>query len=153
MTDFEKIESFIKKHHIITLATSGSGGGLWCAHVFYVWMPQERGFVFTTETTTRHGAEMEANPRVAAGIALETRTVGRIQGLQIEGLVHKIPSGDSADPSASPFPLSLEKAHQAYLKKYPYGALVDLSLWFLEPVSMKLTDNTLGFGKKLKWAK
>ncbi len=38
-----------------------------------------------------------------------------------------------------------------YLKKFPYAALADLNLWRMEAETMKLTDNTLGFGKKLIW--
>lgn len=143
-----KIGAFIRKHHVMTVATVGDDGRPWCAHVFYAWVPggeAEEGrpqpgcFVFTTDTTTRHGAEMAGCAHVAAGIALETRTVGRIQGLQIEGEVRR-PDG-----------AILEKARRAYLKRFPYAVVADLSLWLLEPSLMKLTDNTLGFGKKLVW--
>jgi uncharacterized protein YhbP (UPF0306 family) len=102
---------------------------------------------------------MAENTRVAAGIALETRIVGRVQGLQIEGVVHKIPSVATAAATAEPqlsiinYQLSIEKARRAYLKRFPYAAVADLSLWTLEPTLMKLTDNTLGFGKKLIWTK
>ena len=40
-----------------------------------------------------------------------------------------------------------------YIKAFPYAAVADLSLWRLEAKMMKLTDNTLGFGKKLIWQK
>ena len=38
-----------------------------------------------------------------------------------------------------------------YIKRFPYTAIADLTLWRLEADFMKLTDNTLGFGKKLIW--
>jgi uncharacterized protein YhbP (UPF0306 family) len=38
-----------------------------------------------------------------------------------------------------------------YIKEFPYAAVADLELWRLEADFMKLTDNTLGFGKKLIW--
>lgn len=122
----------------MTVATV-AGGKPWCAHVFYAWLPDENLFVITTDGKTRHGAEMEANAAVAAGIALETRTVGRLQGIQIEGAVRK---ADGAE---------LDAARRAYLKRFPYAVVAELSLWVLEPSQMKLTDNTLGFGKKLVW--
>ncbi len=125
----------------MTLATVGADGRPWTAHVFYVCLPGQNLFVFTTETKTRHGAEMAADANVAAGIALETRTVGRLQGLQIEGTV-RIAQGEE-----------LSAARRAYLKRFPYAIAADLSLWLLEPAMMKLTDNTLGFGKKLIWQK
>lgn len=140
MSGIERIAAFIRKHHVMTLATV-SGGRPWIAHVFYAWMPDENVFVFTTEGKTRHGAEMEANSRVAAGIALETRIVGRVQGLQVEGVVRKA-EGECMDA-----------ARRAYIKRFPYSALAELSLWVLEPSLIKLTDNTLGFGKKLTWTK
>ena len=45
----------------------------------------------------------------------------------------------------------LETARRAYLKRFPYAALAELTLWAIRPDYMKLTDNTLGFGKKLIW--
>ena len=78
---------------------------------------------------------MQTNSRVAASIVLETRTVGKVQGLQITGKVLPVKDGDK----------------MTYIKAFPYAAVADLSLWRLEADMMKLTDNTLGFGKKLIW--
>jgi uncharacterized protein YhbP (UPF0306 family) len=111
----------------------------WVAHAFYAWMPEEQAFVFMNNPATRHGAEMTANPHVAAAIALETRVVGRLQGLQIEGAV-RMAEGDN-----------LVAARHAYLRRFPYAAVMEQPLWILTPELMKLTDNTLGFGKKLIW--
>jgi uncharacterized protein YhbP (UPF0306 family) len=135
----KRIEGFISKHHVMTLATVSADGGPWAAHVFYAWLSAENLFVFTTDTSTRHGTEMSADARIAAGIALETRTEGRVQGLQIEGQVRHVEGTE------------LKSARAAYLQRFPYAALAPLSLWILEPRQMKLTDNTLGFGKKLIW--
>lgn len=127
---------FIRKHHVLTLATQGPEG-LWCANMFYAYLPDSNLLVFTSEDKTRHVREMTADPRVAASIVLETRTVGRVQGLQITGTVYRDP-GDIG-------------ALAVYLKRFPYAAVADLHLWVLEPGWMKLTDNTLGFGKKIVW--
>jgi uncharacterized protein YhbP (UPF0306 family) len=123
----------------MTVATVGADGRPWTAHVFYAWSGGQNLFVFTTDTITRHGSEMEANACVAAGVALETRTVGRVQGLQIEGRVRRAEGEE------------LESARATYLRRFPYAVLAPLSLWILEPSLLKLTDNTLGFGKKLTW--
>ncbi len=84
---------------------------------------------------------MSARPRIAAAIALETRVVGRLQGLQIEGAV-RLAEG-----------ALLETARRTYLRRFPYATVMEQPLWILEPALMKLTDNTLGFGKKLIWTK
>ena len=78
---------------------------------------------------------MTENERVAASILLETRTVGKIQGLQITGKVKPAIDGDK----------------MRYIKDFPYAVVADLSLWRLEAEMMKFTDNRLGFGKKLIW--
>ncbi len=123
----------------MTLATVGDDGRPWVAHAFYAWMAREGWFVFMNNPATRHGAEMAACERVAAAIALETRVVGRLQGLQIEGVV-RLAEGEE-----------LEAARRVYLRRFPYAAVMEQALWVLEPGLMKLTDNTLGFGKKLIW--
>ncbi len=113
-------------------------------------------FVFTTDPATRHGGEMTACGRVAAGIGLETRLVGKVQGIQIEGEAVLAGSdgqdglvceSGAGDPNAE-----LEAARKAYFRRFPYAkAMPGLTFWLLRPVSMKLTDNTLGFGTKLVW--
>ncbi len=139
-TDFDKIVAFVKRHHVMTLATVGDEGRPWVAHAFYAWMAREGWFVFMNNPATRHGTEMAANPRVAAAIALETRVVGRLQGLQIEGGV-ALAEGEE-----------LDAARRAYLRRFPYATVMEQPVWVLRPTSMKLTDNTLGFGKKLTWS-
>lgn len=131
----ENFIKFIRKHHLLTLATVNGEGMPYVANCFYAYDKERNLFIFTSDNTTRHGAEMEQNPNVALSIALETRVVGRIQGLQIEG---KAERGDS-------------KAQATYIKRFPYAAVAPLSLWMVRPKMMKLTDNTLGFGKKLIW--
>lgn len=135
----EKITAFIRKHHVLTLATSADGQP-WCANMFYAYLREENLFVFTSDDHTRHVAEARINPRVAASITLETKVVGRLQGLQIEGTLRPAGEGETAP-------------RKAFLKRFPYAAVTDLHLWVLEPSLMKLTDNTLGFGKKLIWQK
>jgi uncharacterized protein YhbP (UPF0306 family) len=149
----ERIEKFIRKHHVMTVATVQDGRA-WCAHVFYAWMHDEGLFVFTTDTSTRHGREMLGAPQIAAAIALETKKVGIIQGLQLEGAVKPTRGGeDDAEemPDVAINAHFARKAQRAYLRRFPYAALSDLSLWVLRPTRMKLTDNRLGFGKKLLW--
>ena len=131
----ERIIKFIKKHHVLTLATVNSEGMPYVANCFYAYDNKRNLFVFTSDLTTRHGAEMAENCNVALSVVLETRIVGRVQGLQVTG---KAERGD-------------EEAHRCYIKRFPYAAVADLNIWMVTPTLMKLTDNTLGFGKKLIW--
>lgn len=133
----KKIERFISKHHVLTLATSTLDGEPYCCNCFYAYDAESAAFIFTTDSTTHHGQMMLQNRSVAASIVLETRTVGKVQGLQITGQAVVARDGDRL----------------TYIKAFPYAAVADLSLWRLEAKMMKLTDNTLGFGKKLIWQK
>ncbi len=130
----ERTIKFIKRHHVLTLATA-AGNTPYCAHAFYAYDSTRNRLIFTSDTATRHGRELSENTTVAAAIAWETKLVGRIQGVQITG---RIAQGDSSDK-------------QCYIKRFPYTALADLTLWAIEPTMIKHTDNTLGFGKKLIW--
>jgi uncharacterized protein len=133
-----RIEQFIAEHHVLTLATE-AGGQPYCASCFYVYLPEQQVFVFTSDTDTRHGREALANDKVAASIVLETRTVGKIQGLQLTGKL-SLSNDDFMEP-----------ARVAYLKAFPFAVLKPASLWKLHVQHFKLTDNRLGFGKKIIW--
>ena len=81
-----------------------------------------------------------ANPSVAGTIALETWRVGRIRGIQFTGTVTE-PAGDD-----------LIRARKIYLRRFPYAALAEVHLWVIGLDYIKLTDNRLGFGKKIIWS-
>ena len=137
MDNLQKITAFIDEHHVLTLATATKDGAPYCCNAFFAYRADEQAFVFTSDKTTLHGEMMLANPRVAASVVLETRTVGKVQGLQITGTVMPAKEGEK----------------MAYIKSFPYAAVADLTLWRIEADFMKLTDNRLGFGKKLIWQK
>lgn len=133
------IEKFIGEHHVLTLATV-SPEGPYCCNIFYARNAAENIFVFASAADTRHAAEMIANGFVAASILLETKVVGQVRGLQIQGRVTRAAN----DPLGA-------KARSLYLGRYPYAAAMPLELWVFRPTWMKLTDNRLGFGKKIIW--
>lgn len=130
----EKIIAFIAEHHVLTLATSREGMP-YAAPLFYAYDTERNRFVFASDAETEHAKQMIETSAVAAGIYLETDTVGKIQGLQCCGIV--APADDSD--------------RKSYFARFPYARALQPTLWRLEPVWMKLTDNRLGFGKKLVW--
>ena len=131
----KRITDFIKRHHVLTLATVSSEGEPYCAACFYTYDKERNRLIFTSDDTTRHAQQMLENKKVAIGITLETRIVGKVQGAQICGIAER---GD-------------EKDKATYIKRFPYAAVAPLNIWAVEPTFIKLTDNTLGFGKKLIW--
>ena len=45
----------------------------------------------------------------------------------------------------------LATVKKAYMLRFPYAAAMDLEMWAIAPDYLKLTDNRLGFGKKMIW--
>ena len=133
-----RIIRFFRKHHVLTIATS-VGNEPWCANCFYVYLEEENALVFTTDSTTRHGREFLENSLVAGSVVLETMVIGKIRGIQFQGKVSE-PEGEL-----------LSKAKSAYLKRFPVAVLMDTRLWVVRLSYIKMTDNRLGFGKKMIW--
>ena len=136
----KRVVDFINEHHVLTLATSIENNP-WCANCFYIYLEEENCFVFTSDDKTKHVQDVLINANVAGSVVLETNTVGKIQGIQFRGIMEK-PEKELA---------SIVK--KAYLKRFPYAVLMKTSLWVLKLNYIKMTDNRLGFGKKLIWEK
>jgi uncharacterized protein len=134
----KRITDFFKRHHVFTLATV-SGDQPWCANCFYVYLTNENILAFTSGLKTRHIKEALENKKIAGSVVLETRIIGKIQGIQFTGIVEE-PVGDLA-----------ETVKNAYLRRFPVAMLMDTTMWILRPDYIKMTDNRLGFGKKLIW--
>jgi hypothetical protein len=135
-----RVIKFFRKHHVLTIATTVENEP-WCANCFYVYLEEENALVFTTDTDTRHGKEFIKNPLVGGSVVFETMVIGKLRGIQFLGIVSE-PVGEM-----------LSKARWAYLKKFPPAALMDTHLWVVKLTLIKMTDNRLGFGKKLIWSK
>lgn len=135
-----RIVKFLKEHHVLTLATC-VGNKPWCSNCFYIFLENEVGFVFTSGFDTRHIQEALANTHVSGSVVLESSILGKIQGVQFEGKLRIL------DTTLS------NKAKIAYLKRFPMTAMMNSHLWFLEVTYLKLTDNRIGFDRRLDWKK
>lgn len=129
----EKIESFMGKHHLLSLATLGER--LWCCSMFYAYDSQTVSFIVASDETTEHMNNVAQNLHIAGTVALETKTVGKIQGIQFTGVMEQCPEG-------------LKKL---YFEAFPYARVMNPTLWSIRLDEVKMTDNTLGFGKKITW--
>jgi uncharacterized protein YhbP (UPF0306 family) len=129
----KKIASFIKKHHLLSLATAGER--LWCCSMFYAYDEVGEVFVVASDEATEHMGNVLQNAHVAGTVALETKTLGKIQGIQFSGVMQKAGKHDS----------------ELYFEAFPYARIMNPTLWTIRLDEVKMTDNTLGFGKKISW--
>jgi uncharacterized protein len=139
MTTIEKrILTFIHQHHVMTLATCADQEP-YCCTCFYVYVEDLNLFVFTSDKNTRHIEDVSVHKTVAGAIALETSVIGKIRGIQFTGNIRELKEKE------------LKNSRAAYLKKFPIAILKKTCLWGVEPDFIKMTDNRLGFGKKIIW--
>ena len=136
----KRILTFINQHHVLTLAISHDNIP-WCASIFYCYLPERNLFVFTSEPDTRHIQDFLAcgHNQVAGTIDLETKVTGKIRGIQLQGTMSLLTGGE------------LKLAKRKYIECFPIARFAKLHLWGVKPSLLKLTDNRLGFGKKLLW--
>lgn len=103
--------------------------------MFYAYDPDTFLFVVASDETTEHMRNIASNPHVAGTVALETKTVGKIQGIQFSGVIERCS----------------EPLQKLYFEAFPYARVMNPTLWSIRLDEVKMTDNTLGFGKKLIW--
>lgn len=121
----------------MTLATATSASDIWTSNEFYAFDPKGCHLIFTSSSETLHARQFMANPQVAANIVLNTKIVGKIQGMQIKGRIINV--SDSSHHK------------MIYIKRFPYAAMSIKELWAVEIEYAKFTDNALGFGVKLHY--
>ena len=73
---------------------------------------------------------------MAGTVVLETKTVAKIEGVQFRGEFLELEDED---------------LKRLYFKTFPYAIAMNPKLWQIKVNYFKLTDNTLGFGKKIIW--
>ena len=136
----KRIIEFIKNHHLLTLATSKDNTP-YCCNLFYVYDEANNHLIFSSDHKTKHAEDFMTNTNVAGSIALDTKDVEKIQGVQLLGKIIE-PKGEE-----------INNTTKQYLKEFPYAKKMKLYLWKMELNFIKMTHNKLGFGKKLIWEK
>lgn len=140
MGDIDKIVSYIKANTVLTLCTARAGEP-WAANAYYAFDATAMTLYVLTRLETRHGADMLENNRIAGTIASQQRNPARIRGLQWTATAGMLAG-------------AAEQAGRAvYDRRFPFARLQQAPLWALRLETLKLTDNTLGFGSKLRWTR
>ncbi len=135
--DLESIVLFLGEHHVMSLATVGIENLTVCS-LFYAYSKEKNSFVVASSEDTEHIKNIKNSSQVAGNILLETSTVGKIQGLQFKGEFKLIED---------------ESLKKLYFKEFPYALAMLPKLWQIDVSYFKMTDNRLGFGKKIIWEK
>ena len=133
--DLDKIDIFLQEHHVLSLSTCRDNESSSC-NLFYVFDKENTSFIVASADDTLHVEHVKQNPRISGTVVLETKTIGKIQGIQFRGEFLTLENKD------------LKKM---YFKSFPYALAMNPTLWQVKIDYFKMTDNKLGFGKKVIW--
>jgi hypothetical protein len=136
----KRLTSFILNNHLLSLATSEDNFP-YSANCYYVYDKDRNCLIFSSDSHTNHAKQFIKNNNVSATIAIDNNDYMQIQGVQLLGKIQPIELDN------------LKLATQMYLARFPYAQDFPLHLWCLEINFIKMTDNNLGFGKKIIWKK
>jgi uncharacterized protein len=141
----EQVQSYLREHHVMTLASHGDEG-VWAAAVFYA----NDGFAtyFLSSATSRHCRNLAQNQRASAAIHEDYADWRAIKGIQMEGTVALL-AGEAAEQArrlyGAKFPIvgKLEQAPAAIVE-----ALAKVRWYKLVPDRLYFIDNSAGFGHR-----
>jgi uncharacterized protein YhbP (UPF0306 family) len=140
-----RIAAFLDAHHVMSLATSGPQGPH-AANLFYA----RDGFalLWVSDPRSRHSAELEAEPRVAATVAPDYSDFSDICGVQLSGkalcLNDTSQSGRARALLEARYPFPADMSNAASMKQ----AYASAKFYRLAPHRIVLIDNRRGFGRK-----
>ena len=136
----KKIKSFIEEQKNLTFCTSTQNEP-YCASCFYAFIKEENFLVIKSDKNSKHIVNALINDSLAGTIIPDLSKIGVIKGIQFTGKFIT-PTGEL-----------LEKMKKAYYSRFPFALTMTAEIWGIEITGIKMTDNKLGFGKKLTWEK
>jgi uncharacterized protein YhbP (UPF0306 family) len=141
MRDMEStISNFIGRQKLMTLATVEDSEP-YCASLFYAFLPDEKILVFKSNEESIHIRQARKNSLVAGTINLASANILKLQGIQFSGVFMELSS-----------PEIFQLASARYMQKFPFAGIIKKAdFWAISLNQIKMTDNSLGFGKKLFW--
>ncbi|MCE9538121.1 MAG: pyridoxamine 5'-phosphate oxidase family protein [Bacteroidetes bacterium] len=134
----EKIQSFLEGQKNLSFCTAVDNTPH-CANCFYTYISEGDFIIFKSDKNTTHIVNALNNNKVAGTILPDVDQIGTIRGLQFMGKF------------IVPEDHLLVLAKKKYYSKYPFALAMGGELWAIQLQHIKMTDNTLGFGKKRIW--
>lgn len=138
MEALETISRWLGKQHVVSYCVANDQD-IWCANAFYLYDAQDAVFYLLSDTQTRHGQISGARTRVAGTVSGQTNSVALIRGVQFKGELRLLEGEVSVG------------VRERYNRRFPVARTMLASAWGIRLDELKLTDNTLGFGKKVIW--
>jgi uncharacterized protein YhbP (UPF0306 family) len=135
------IIQFIKKQTCASICCVDKNGSPYCFSCFYAFNSDEGLLYFKSSPGSRHSEIISENPGIAGTILPDKLNILLVKGIQFEGVV--LPENDFLCKNAS----------VNYHKKYPVALAMQGETLTIQINSIKMTDSSMGFGKKIIWVR
>ncbi|MEQ4777991.1 YhbP family protein [Providencia huaxiensis] len=132
------IQRYIARQHVFSLFTHHHND-IWPASCYYAFDAKSMSLILMTDSSSKHGQLMVANPQVAGTISTQSKAVSQIQGIQFKGFIERL-EGEKE-----------QLVRAQYCRRFPVALTAKLPVWQLHLDNVKMVDNKLGFGTKLYW--
>lgn len=133
MTDRERIIKFLDKAGVFVLSYCTNNTPE-ATPLFYAFSAKHFVLIFKSKSDSSHMKSLQHAMPVAGAILGEERSLVKLKGIQFKGTV-----------------VSLCLHQEVYYSRYPAARLMNGVLMEIRIDEIKMTDNTLGFGKKIVW--
>ena len=129
------ISDFIKKQKLATLCCLDDRGNPYCFSCFFAFNSDDGLLYFKSSASSSHGQYLQQNRILAGTIHPDKLNLLAIQGIQF--------TGELVD--------NCKHASLHYHKRFPFALAMSGELYTVRINTIKMTDNTKGFGKKFTW--
>ncbi len=130
----EKIANYLRANDLLHLSVIHRGRP-YGASCFYIFDEKRWALLFASSPDSVHMRALVEDWNVAGTIACCDQSIARLRGVQFQGVAR----------------VASEEQKRLYTRKYPQILAIREPVWAIELHWIKMTDNSLGFGKKIEW--
>jgi len=135
----DPIDTFISQQTAASICCIDEKGMPYCFSCFYSYNSKDHLLYYKSSRDTHHSILLMDKPQVAGTILPDKLQKLLVKGVQFEGTL-----------LAEEDPLAQNAAAQYYLKN-PMAMAIPGLVWTIRIDNFKMTDSSLGFGKKILW--
>jgi uncharacterized protein YhbP (UPF0306 family) len=135
----ENISKFIRQQTCASISCVDSENKPYSFSCFYAFNEKEGLLYYKSSLETKHSQIILEHAFVAGTILPGKLNKLHIRGLQFEGEVLPITHPEAKEAAA------------IYYKAHPLAMAISGEIWTIKISSIKYTDSSLGFGKKIGW--
>lgn len=131
------ISEFIKKQTVASICCLDLENNPYCFSCFYAFDDENGLLFFKSSASAKHSAFLLQQQKIAGTINPDKLNKLAVKGIQFSGVVLT--------------PSQVTHAAQIYHMRFPFALAIPGDLWAVCINEIKMTDSTMGFGKKIVW--